>query len=97
MNQHDGPWEPRDDNRQHLMWYRCQTCGRQFLSQRPHAMEMNQEQHERPPERMADRCPLCTQRIGASHVVLHHLVTVHKRSHPEAEELIRRYSKADEG
>lgn len=51
----------------------------------------NQQEHEAPPERMKDRCPLCTRRIGNEQVTRAHVITDHKRTPEETTDLMERY------
>ena len=54
---------------------------------------MNQQEKEAPPDRMIDRCPLCSIRVGAGlEKLLPHLVKDHKRTSTEAEALVGKYN-----
>ena len=50
----------------------------------------NQQEHEPPPKRMANRCPLCTQRWPTQTAIHAHLVCDHRRTGPAATELIEK-------
>ena len=52
----------------------------------------SQAHQERAPEQMANRCPLCTERVGDLGDKIKHLVSDHKRTSTEAEALIERFN-----